>query len=318
MKAIVLRKPGEPDVLSYEDVPTPTVKAGWTLVKVKGFGVNRSEIFTRNGWSPTVKLPRILGIECVGEVVKTTDPSRLHPSQRVISVMGGMGREFDGSYAEYTLLPNKHIYTVYTDLNWDDLAAVPETCGTAYGSLKKLKLASGNRLLIRGATSGVGVAAARLARAMVPTIEITGSTRHMERAKELKENGFDDVIRDEDNKLQTDGSQFDRVLELVGATTLKNSMMVTKTDGIVCMTGELGGVWTLKDFEPISELQGAYLTSFESGALNQATFDELFDLIDRNHVDVTPRKVFDLQHTADAQAFMDGHYSFGKVIVRVQ
>lgn len=137
MKAIVLRKPGEPDVLSYEDVPMPTVKAGWTLVKVKGFGVNRSEIFTRNGWSPTVKLPRILGIECVGEVVKTTDPSRLHPGQRVISVMGGMGREFDGSYAEYTLLPNKHIYTVHTDLNWDDLTAVPETCGTAYGSLKK-------------------------------------------------------------------------------------------------------------------------------------------------------------------------------------
>ncbi|GEP14878.1 hypothetical protein LBU01_20230 [Lentilactobacillus buchneri] len=106
MKAIVLRHPGGPSALSYEDVPTPKVKDGWTLLKVKGFGINRSEIFTRNGWSPSVKLPRILGIECVGEVVETTDPKRLKKGQIVVSVMGGMGRAFDGSYAEYTLLPN--------------------------------------------------------------------------------------------------------------------------------------------------------------------------------------------------------------------
>lgn len=77
MKAIVLRHPGGPTALSYEDAPMPKVKEGWTLLKVKGFGINRSEIFTRNGWSPSVKLPRILGIECVGEVVETTDPERL-------------------------------------------------------------------------------------------------------------------------------------------------------------------------------------------------------------------------------------------------
>ena len=75
MKAIVLRQPGNAEVLSYEEVPTPQVRPGWSLMKVHGFGVNRSEIFTRNGWSPSVKLPRILGIEGVGTIPKPLMPS---------------------------------------------------------------------------------------------------------------------------------------------------------------------------------------------------------------------------------------------------
>ncbi|MEE8844688.1 MAG: alcohol dehydrogenase catalytic domain-containing protein, partial [Lentilactobacillus sunkii] len=196
MKAIVLRHPGGPTALSYEDVPMPEIKDGWTLLKVKGFGINRSEIFTRNGWSPSVKLPRILGIECVGEVVETTDPQRLQKGQIVVSVMGGMGRAFDGSYAEYTLLPNNHIYSVNTQLDIQDLAAVPETYGTAYGSLLKLRLDDADSLLIRGATSGVGVAAGKLARVMAPSIKLVGSTRHLEKADELKKVGFDEVVLD--------------------------------------------------------------------------------------------------------------------------
>lgn len=314
MKAIVLRHPGGPTALSYEDVPVPKIKEGWTLLKVKGFGINRSEIFTRNGWSPSVKLPRILGIECVGEVVETTDPKRLQKGQIVVSVMGGMGRAFDGSYAEYTLLPNNHIYSVNTQLDIEDLAAVPETYGTAYGSLLKLHLDDADSLLIRGATSGVGVAAGKLARAMAPSIKLAGSTRHLEKADELKKAGFDEVVLDKDNQLQTD-KKYDRILELVGALSLPNSMQFIKDDGITCVTGELGGVWDLTHFEPISQLNGGYLTSFESGSLNQQKFDDLFDIINENQIDVSPTKTFDLKHTADAQAYLDSHDSFGKVVV---
>lgn len=70
MKAIVIRQPGGPDQLHLEDVPTPSVKPGWSLINIKGFGINHSEIFTRRGLSPPVKFPRILGIECVGLVEK--------------------------------------------------------------------------------------------------------------------------------------------------------------------------------------------------------------------------------------------------------
>lgn len=276
MKAIVLRHPGGPSALSYEDVPTPKVRDGWTLLKVKGFGINRSEIFTRNGWSPSVKLPRILGIECVGEVVETTDSDHLLKGQIVVSVMGGMGRVFNGSYAEYVLLSNKQIYSVNTKLTISDLSAVPETYGTAYGSLLKLQL---------------------------------------DDADELKSVGFDEVVLDQDNQLQTGDQKFDRILELVGALTLPNSMKFIQPNGITCVTGELGGVWDLTHFEPISQLNGGYLTSFESGALDQRMFDDLFDIINSSHIDVAPTKVFDLKHTADAQAYLDSHDSFGKVVV---
>jgi NADPH2:quinone reductase len=315
VKAIVLRHPGGPTALSYEEVPMPEVKDGWTLLKVKGFGINRSEIFTRNGWSPTVKLPRILGIECVGEVVKTTDPDRLQKGEMVIATMGGMGRDFDGSYAEYALLPNKRIFTVQTNLAIPELAAVPETYGTAFGSLLKLKIEDAHSLLIRGATSGVGVAAAKLAKAMVPSIQLVGSTRHLEKTDELKSAGFNEVVLDKDNQINTNGEKYDRLLELVGPLTLPSSMMAVKEDGIACITGELGGVWDLTHWEPIYGLHGAYLTSFSSGALNQSMFDQLFELIKRSSIDVAPTKTFDLKHTADAQAYLDSHNSFGKVVV---
>ena len=77
MKAIVLRHPGRSEALQLEEVPKPQVKLGWTLVKVQAFSINHSEIFTRKGLSPTVKLPRILGIECVGTVAETSDPHNL-------------------------------------------------------------------------------------------------------------------------------------------------------------------------------------------------------------------------------------------------
>lgn len=129
------------------------------MVKVKGFGINHSEVYTRLGESPTVKFPRILGIECVGEVAETT-ADNLTVGQTVVSMMGGMGRDFDGGYAEYALLPNHRVYPVQTDLSWAELAAIPETFNTAYGSLINMHIQDAKTLLVRGATSGVGVAIA--------------------------------------------------------------------------------------------------------------------------------------------------------------
>lgn len=135
MKAIVIYEAGGPEKLLLEERPIPELQEGWTLVKVRGFGINRSEIFTREGLSPSVTFPRILGIECVGQVAETTRPD-LEIGQKVVSIMGEMGRAFDGSYAEYVLLPNDQIYTVETNLTWTELAAVPETYYTALGSMK--------------------------------------------------------------------------------------------------------------------------------------------------------------------------------------
>lgn len=314
MKAIVIKQAGGPEVLQLKEVPTPTPKPGWSLVKVKGFGINRSDIYTRKGESPTVKFPRILGIECVGEIATTTDASRLPVGQKVVSIMGGMGRAFDGSYAEYVCLPNQQIYPVTTALSWAELAAIPETFFTAYGSLLNLHVQTAKTLLIRGATSGVGVAAIKLAKAMVPGIQVSGSTRTQTKFDQLTAVGCDQPLLDTKAVLQT-AQHFDGILELVGTKTTVDSLSHLNPGGYCCITGGLGDEWTIKDFDPFAIPSGASLTNFSSGSVTTEKFNAMLNIIKTNQIDVKPVKTFDLAHTGDAQAALEATDSFGKVVV---
>jgi NADPH:quinone reductase and related Zn-dependent oxidoreductases len=314
MKAIVVRKAGGPEVLSYEDVPTPQVKPGWSLVQVKGFGINHSEIFTRKGLSPSVKFPRILGIECVGIVADSTS-DELAVGQKVISIMGEMGRAFDGSYAEYVLLPNEQIYPVQTDLDWSDLAAVPETFYTAFGSLKHLQLKPEDTILIRSGASGVGISALRLIKAKYPDMQVTGSVRSLKKQDVLLDAGYDAVIEDKDGKLQTT-EKFSKVLELVGPATLKDTFNHVLPYGIVCNTGELGGQWYMDGFDPISDIhEGALLTSLSSGEVNSQKLNEMLDYIKQYHVEVSPTKVYKLDQVREAHEYLESGHNLGKVVV---
>lgn len=234
MKAMVTYEPGGPEKFVLEERAIPSVKEGWTLVKIKGFGINHSEIFTRKGLSPTVQFPRILGIECVGQVVETTRRD-LQEGQKIVSIMGEMGRAYDGSYAEYVLLPNEQIYPVDSQLSWAELAAIPETYYTAFGSFKNMQIKEGDSILVRAATSGVGLAFLKLVKAQFPQNRVVGAVRSL--AKDLlQRQGFDEIILDERGVLQTE-EKFDKILELVGPATLKNSFDHIQSAGIICNTG---------------------------------------------------------------------------------
>ena len=314
MKAVKIYQAGGPEQLIYQDVPTPDIKEGWSLVKIKGFGINHSEIFTREGKSPSVQFPRILGIECVGEVAQSSTPA-LAVGQKVVSIMGEMGRAFDGSYAEYVLLPNEQIYPVHTDLDWTTLAAIPETYYTAFGSLQQLRITPQDRVLVRGAGSGVGIAFAQLLKARFPHIVLHGSTRNPAKAARLQAVGFDRVITEADGKLQTDQS-YDKILELVGPATLRDSFSHINEQGIVCNTGQLGNVWGVNDFDPIVELKNnSYLTAFYSGNVSQAKLDEMFDYIRQFNVKILIERVFTLEQVPEACRFLQSADGFGKVVV---
>jgi len=317
MKAVVVYKPGGPEQLVYTDVPRPALKAGWSLVRVRAFGVNHSEIFTRQGLSPSVSFPRILGIECVGTVEETTDAVRLPAGQRVVSLMGEMGRVFDGGYAEYVLLPNEQIYPVQSELPWEILAAIPETYYTAFGSLKNLRIEDGYTVLVRGGASGVGIAFLRLMRAQFPHMYIVGSTRRAEQRTRMLAAGYSDVVIEEDGILRTD-ERYDRILELVGPAVMKDSMKHLARGGILCNTGLLGGKWDLEGFEPIGDLaEDAYLTSFYSGNVREEHLSELFAYIRQYKVPVRPERVFTLSDTAEAHRWLEGRDGFGKAVVLV-
>ena len=317
MKAVVVYKPGGPEQLVYTDVPRPALKAGWSLVRVRAFGVNHSEIFTRQGLSPSVSFPRILGIECVGTVEETTDAVRLPAGQRVVSLMGEMGRAFDGGYAEYVLLPNEQIYPVQSELPWEILAAIPETYYTAFGSLKNLRIEDGYTVLVRGGASGVGIAFLRLMRAQFPHMYIVGSTRRAEQRTRMLAAGYSDVVIEEDGILRTD-ERYDRILELVGPAVMKDSMKHLARGGILCNTGLLGGKWDLEGFEPIGDLaEDAYLTSFYSGNVREEHLSELFAYIRQYKVPVRPERVFTLSDTAEAHRWLEGRDGLGKAVVLV-
>lgn len=315
MKAVVVSHPGGPEVLEYKEVPTPKTKPGWSLVKVKGFGINHSEIFTREGDSPSVKFPRILGIECVGEIAETTDEEHLPVGQTVMSLMGEMGRDFDGGYAEYALLPNEQIFPIHSNLKWAELAAIPETFYTAYGALTGLQLKQGDSLLIRGGTSGVGMAAMKLAKAIDRNIHVSGTTREMNKKDTMIKQGYDEVIQDIDGKLQTN-LQYDKILDLIGPATIQDSLNMLAVRGIVSCTGELGGVWDLKSFDPIGQIpNNRYLTSFASGDVKLSWIQDMLNIIEDENVDVKPTQVFKLSEVDSAHKYLESGNSIGKVVV---
>jgi NADPH2:quinone reductase len=219
MKAAILYRPGGPENFYLEERPMPIPSSEQVLVKVKAFGLNRSELMTRKGYSPNVAFPRVLGIECVGEV--EFDPSsEFKKGQKVAAFMGGMGRDFDGSYAEYTVLPKSLLSPFQSHLSWKELGAIPEMFQTVFGSLHlALKISQGETLLIRGGTSSIGMLAAQLAKNA--SLTVISTTRKKEKTQQLIDNGADYVLVDDGSveaKLKAifpAGVQ--KVLELVGA-----------------------------------------------------------------------------------------------------
>ena len=168
MKAAVIREAGGPDVFKIESLPVPVPTDDEVLIEVKAFGLNRSELFTRQGHSSNVMFPRVLGIEAVG-VVAHAPGGQFSNGDVVATCMGGLGREFDGGYAEFTCVPAKQVQKFETALAWEVLGALPEMLQTAWGSLfKSLQLKKSDRFSFAEERPRLALLPLQLQNGMVP------------------------------------------------------------------------------------------------------------------------------------------------------
>lgn len=320
MRAVVLDAPGGVDALRVRDVPIPVPRAGEVLIRVRAFGLNRSELHTRLGLADGVTFPRIPGIEAVGEVAEDAGGS-LEPGQKVATMMGGMGRTFDGGYAEYTVVPAAQVVAFESRLPWATLGALPEMLQTAYGSLTVgLDFQPGQTLLVRGGTSSVGLATAILASRRGLTVLAT--TRSASRSQALLDAGVSHVLVDTGDlagqvrELVPGG--VDIALELVGTPTLKDTLAATRVHGTVCFTGMLSNEWVVKDFYPIDYIPyGVRLTSYagESSNLPAAVLQEYIDSVASGDAPVPVGRVYGIGDIQTAHSDLETGAYAGKLVV---
>lgn len=322
MRAIVLDAPGPPDALTIRDLPIPVPSPGWVLIAVRAFGLNRSEYHTRIGLAEGVTFPRVLGIEAVGVV--TACPGGEFPiGQQVATMMGGMGRVFDGGYAEYTSVPARQVIPFRSDLDWSLIGAVPEMLQTAHGSLTVgLDAKPGQSILIRGGTSSVGMATAILAKQRDMTVLST--TRNPRKVAALSEIGVDHVLIDDGDvarqvrAILPDG--VDTALELVGTPTLPDTLCATRVHGVVCFSGMLSNVWTVPDFYPIGYLpRGVRLTGYagEATDLPAGVLQQYLDAVSSGEAVLPLDHVYAFDQIAEAHTVMEQGQTVGKLVVVV-
>ena len=315
MKAVLLRGVTEAKDITLTECPIPAVRPGWVLVKIRAFGLNHSEKLLRLSEirADYIQKPIIPGIECVGKIADPSD-SGLAVGQKVVALMGGMGRSFHGSYAEYALLPRRIVFPVESDLPWDALGAVPETYFTAWGSLFEcLHLTAKDTLLIRGATCALGYASLQIAKALGCKVI---ATTHREDKLPLIAQADEAVI--DDGKLEGKVCSVTKALDLIGPRNLKDTLTAVEKGGVVCQTGLLGGVYALNGFDPIKDIpNGVYLTGFFSNYPTQQVMDEIFAFLNEKKLTPVSGKVFDFENIRDAIAAQDAGRVNGKIVVTV-
>ena len=315
MQAVILTQPTPAEQITISECSIPEAKPGWVLLKIKAFGLNHSEQLLRLSeiQADYINKPIIPGIECVGEVI---DPSESHfqTGQKVIALMGGMGRSFHGSYAEYALLPQHHIFAVNSDLTWAELAAVPETYFTAWGSLFEcLQLKPTDTLMVRGATCALGYAAIQLAQALGCQVI---ATTHRQNKLPLIAHADKTII--DNGKLAEQISEVNKILELVGAKTLYDSLHCVSKGGIVCHTGILGGAYALNNFDPIKAIpNGVYLTGFFSNNPTPSVIADIFSFLEQYKLKPKIGKIFTFQNIKEACLAQDNGTINGKIVVQV-
>lgn len=323
MRAILIERAGGAEVLRIrENWPKPIPENGRVLIRVMAFGLNRGEVFTRLGYSPGVEFPRVLRIECVG-IVESAPGTSFEKGQSVVATTGGMGRSYDGSYAEFVSVPAPHVHEVETNLEWVQLASVPEAFHTAWGALfSSLVIKSGQRLLIRGGSSSVGLVAANIAKKF--GVSVLSTTRDESKSDLLGRFGAEHVVIDNGKiastvkKIAPDG--VDALLDLVGTSVIEDSFSCVRRGGVLCIAGLLGGEWEIANFAPGSAIPSTTkLTYFSNSStpLSKEGLKVYLTGLEDKKYRIPLDRVFEFEEISEAHRYMESNRAAGKIVIKV-
>jgi NADPH2:quinone reductase len=323
MKAIVIDHFGGPDSLVIKEIPKPEPQAGHVVIQVKAFGINHAEMHMRKGeWAEAAE---VSGIECVG-IVDSCPGGEFAVGSMVAALMGGLGRTINGSYAEYTRARVTGVVQMESGLPWEQLAAIPESYATAWTCLfRNLEVTKGQTLLIRGATSALGTAALNLA--VHAGVKTVATTRNPERFEKLKKLGAVRAEREgpELSQCIAETGKMDAVLDLVGNSTILDSLRILRRGGRACLAGWLGGLAPIADFNPLLQMaSGVYLTFFGSFVFGTPAFP-LSDVplqsiaadIAEGRYQAKPSRVYRFEEIREAHRVMEANQANGKLVVRL-
>ena len=324
MKAVVITRPGGPDVLEVRERETPEPGPAQIRVRVRAAGLNRADLLQRRGAypAPPGAPADVSGLEYAGEVDALGEGAGLWGvGSRVMGIVGG------GGHAEYVCVHEREALRVPHHLSWEEAAAVPEVFLTAYDAIfRQLELKMGERLLIHAVGSGVGTAALQLAR--VAGASVLGTSRTAAKLRRARELGLDVAVdaaggawADEVERA-TEGAGVDAVLDLVGGPYLADNLRVLGTLGRMIVVGTLAGASAQLDLGLLLRkrlrLFGTALRSRpleEKIALARDFSDNVLPLLASGRVRPLVEHVFPFDGVAEAHRRMEANDSFGKLVL---
>jgi NADPH:quinone reductase-like Zn-dependent oxidoreductase len=323
MRAIVIDGFGDVNHLVFKEIPEPEPKPGHAVIEIKAFGINHAEMHMRRGeWAEAAP---VSGIECVG-VVKSCPGGEFAVGTKVAALMGGLGRTINGSYAEYTRAPVTNVASIESNLPWEELAAIPESYATAWTCLfRNLELTNGETLVIRGAASSFGQAALNMS--VNAGADVIATCRKQDSIEKLKALGARRV-EVESPDLSTripEQKRIDKVLDLIGNSTILDSLAMLRRGGRACLAGFLGGLAPVPDFNPLLQMSSgvhfSFFGSFVFGKpgfpLSDVPLQKIANDVAARRYNSKPVRVFRFEEIREAHKLMESGKAGGKMVVRL-
>jgi putative PIG3 family NAD(P)H quinone oxidoreductase len=327
MRAAVITEPGGPEVFQVQEVPDPVAGPDEVLVAVKASALNRADLLQRRGRynGPPGTRNDIPGLEMAGVVESVgARVTGWQPGDRVMALLGGEG------YASKVAVHERMLMPVPPNLTFEEAASIPEVFLTAYDALfLQSELVMGESVLIHAAGSGVGTAAIQLCAAQSCRIFGTaGSQEKLDAAIELgmdvgvnyHEEDFAEVIAE-----HTGGAGVDVILDVVGAPYWHQNLKALALKGRMIIVGSLGGanvegMTTGAISQKRATIRGTLLRGRpleEKATLIQAFINRVVPLFADETIRPVVDRVFSLEQTGDAHAYMESNANFGKIVLKI-